>query len=112
MSKKLSKYKTQKIIKIACRKNIHSQIIETYLYTSRRQKNISEKKNGTYLSSLKQMNGSQYIIRGNKKERSYLLTPQNNVRPRLISVKFPLFCFSMILSSLLIIKEIFSQQKM
>ena len=92
MSKKLSKYKTQKIIKIARRKNIQSQIIETYLYTSCRQKNISEKKNGTYLSSLKQMNGSQYIIRGNKK-RSYLLTPQNNVRPRLISVKFPPLLF-------------------
>ena len=94
MSKKNSQStKHKKMIKIACRKNIQSQIIETYLYTSRRQKNISEKKNGTYSSSLKQMNGSQYIIRGNKKERSYLLTPQNNVRPRLISVKFPSLLF-------------------
>ena len=76
VKKKLSKYKTQKIIKIACRKNIHSQIIETYLYTSRRQKNISEKKNGTYSSSLKQMNGSQYIIRGNKKKKLLIDAPK------------------------------------
>ena len=44
--KKLSKYKTQKIIKIACRKNIQSQIIETYLYTSRRQKIFLKRKMG------------------------------------------------------------------
>ena len=78
MSKKNSQStKHKKMIKIACRKNIQSQIIETYyLYTSRRQKNISEKKNGTYLSSLKQMNGSQYIIRGNKKKKLLIDAPK------------------------------------
>ena len=77
MSKKNSQStKHKKMIKIACRKNIQSQIIETYLYTSRRQKNISEKKNGTYSSSLKQMNGSQYIIRGNKKKKLLIDAPK------------------------------------
>lgn len=44
--KKLSKYKTQKIIKIARRKNIQSQIIETYLYTRCRQKIFLKRKMG------------------------------------------------------------------
>ena len=39
-------------------------------------KNISEKKNGTYSSSLKQMNGSQYIIRGNKKKKLLIDAPK------------------------------------
>ena len=44
--KKLSKYRAQKIIKIACRKNIQSQIIETYLYTRCRQKIFLKRKMG------------------------------------------------------------------
>ena len=44
--KKTLKVQTQKIIKIACRKNIQSQIIETYLYTSRRQKIFLKRKMG------------------------------------------------------------------
>ena len=47
MSKKTLKVvQTQKIIKIACRKNIHSQIIETYLYTRCRQKIFLKRKMG------------------------------------------------------------------
>ena len=47
MSKKTLKVvQTQKIIKIACRKNIQSQIIETYLYTRCRQKIFLKRKMG------------------------------------------------------------------
>ena len=46
VKKTLKVVQIQKIIKIACRKNIQSQIIETYLYTSRRQKIFLKRKMG------------------------------------------------------------------
>ena len=74
----------KKTLKVQNTKNYQNSMQKKYSFSNYRNifvyqpptKNISEKKNGTYSSSLKQMNGSQYIIRGNKKKKLLIDAPK------------------------------------